>query len=105
MKRIQFECLAAAGCLPAACWRADGTFFNANDALRTMLGYTANDINGGKIRWRDITPPEYQPLDNQALAEIREYGKCSPFEKEYVDIHGCRIPVLITAAAFGKGVV
>jgi PAS domain S-box-containing protein len=105
MKRVQFECLAAAGCLPAACWRADGTFFNANDALRRLLGYKGNEINDGKIRWRGITPPEYEPLDDQALAEIRQHGKCAPFEKEYIGIDGNRIPVLITAAAFGKGVV
>src|SRR5436190_9039176 len=70
MKRVQFECLAAAGCLPAASWRADGTFFNANAALRTLLGYKGNDINAGKIHWREITPPEYKPLDDQALDEI-----------------------------------
>ncbi|HEY2414140.1 MAG TPA: PAS domain-containing protein [Pirellulaceae bacterium] len=105
MKRVQFECLVAAGCLPAACWRADGTFFNANDAFRSLLGYSGHDINAGKIRWPEITPPEYQPLDEQALVEIRQLGKCWPFEKEYVGSDGSRIPVLVTAAAFGKGVV
>jgi len=104
MKRVQFECLVATGCLPAACWRADGTFFNANEALRALLGYSGHEINAGKIRWREITPPEYQPLDDQALAEIRQLGKCWPFEKEYVRSDGTRIPVLITAAAFGQDI-
>ena len=102
MKKAQYECLTTAGCLAMACWRADGSLFNANAALRDLLGYAGADLNAGKIRWRDITPPEYGPLDDQALEEIRQHGKCSPFEKEYVGSNGRRIPVLITAAAFDK---
>jgi len=70
-----------------------------------LLGYSGDDIDAGTVRWRDITPPEYKPLDDQALHEIRQHGSCSPFEKEYVRSDGNRIPVLITAAAFGQGVV
>jgi hypothetical protein len=70
-----------------------------------LLGCSSDDIDTGKINWRDITPAEYRQLDDQALEEICQHGRCSPFEKEYCCINGARIPVLIEAAAFGGRVL
>lgn len=100
-----FRCLTTdTSTLAIGCWRADGTFFDVNEALLKLLGCTRPEIDAGRVRWRDITPPEFAPLDTQALAEIRATGECTPFEKEYVRSDGRRVPVLIGATAFGNGV-
>lgn len=85
-------------------WRADGSLFAPSEALARLLGCTRQDMDSGKIRWSDITPSEYAPLDANALDQIRTIGECAPFEKEYIRSDGTRIPVLVGGAAFGDGI-
>jgi PAS domain S-box-containing protein len=70
----------------------------ANDAFLQMVGYTRADLDTGRLRWPELTPPEYAPLHVRALAELAERGVCTPFEKEYVRQDGSRVPVLIGVA-------
>ncbi|HEY9738662.1 MAG TPA: PAS domain S-box protein, partial [Trichocoleus sp.] len=79
-------------------WNADGTFTDANDAFLQMVGYSRSDVATGQVRWDDMTPPEYRPIDQQALAELAAHGVCTPFEKEYLCKDGRRLPVLIGGA-------
>lgn len=58
---------------------------------------TREDLLAGRINWREMTLPEYRPLDERALEEVRELGACIPFEKEYIRNDGRRIPVLNSA--------
>ena len=67
----------------------------ANDAFLRMVGYTQADVAAGRLRWSEMTPPEYAPLNARALAEVRERGVSSPFEKEYLRKDGSRVPILI----------
>jgi len=70
----------------------------ANDYFLDMVGYTREELNGGRLRWPEMTPPEYAELDARGLAEMTERGSCTPFEKEYIRRDGSRIPILIGAA-------
>jgi PAS domain S-box-containing protein len=70
----------------------------ANDHFLDMVGYSREDLNGGRLRWRDMTPPEYAEADARGIAEMRERGVCTPFEKEYIRCDGSRVPILIGAA-------
>ena len=70
----------------------------ANDHFLEMVGYTREELNGGRLRWREMTPPEYAELDARGIAEMAERGVCTPFEKEYIRRDGSRIPILIGAA-------
>jgi two-component system, cell cycle sensor histidine kinase and response regulator CckA len=81
-------------------WNRDGKITDANDCLLRMLGYTRDDLRSGRIDWRLMTPPEYAPLDERALAELAERGVSSPFEKEYLRKDGSRVPVILGTAAF-----
>src|SRR5579884_3133815 len=55
----------------------------ANDNFLRTVGYTRDDLAAGNIQWLGMTPPEYVPLNDQALAALNERGACAPFEKEY----------------------
>lgn len=72
--------------------------FDANDYFLNMVGYTRSELEAGQIRWLEMTPPEYLPLDLQAGEELRRCGVAPPFEKEYIRKDGTRVPVLLGSA-------
>jgi len=76
----------------------NGNIIEANDAFLEMVGYTREDLHNGALRWAEMTPPEYEALDQQGIRELTATGKCTPFEKEYIRKDGSRLPILIGAA-------
>ncbi len=70
----------------------------ANDAFLEMVGYSREDLQAGRLRWPDLTPPEYLALDELAHEEGLRFGACTPFEKELIRKDGTRIPVLVATA-------
>jgi len=79
-------------------WDKDGNINEANDFFLEQIRYSRQDLIDGKIRWTDITPPEYLHLDYAALQQIKVKGACDPFEKEYIRKDGTRFSVLVGAA-------
>jgi PAS domain S-box-containing protein len=75
-----------------------GNILEANDAFLEMVGYTREDLRAGRVRWDTMTPPEYKPLDELSIEELRTSGVCTPFEKEYIRKDGSRVPVLLIGA-------
>ncbi|NJL84352.1 MAG: response regulator [Chloroflexaceae bacterium] len=72
-----------------------GNIQDANAEFLRMVGYTSEDLAAGRLRWIEITPPEYLPLDEQGIRQARDWGACVPYEKEYICQDGSRVPVLI----------
>jgi PAS domain S-box-containing protein len=78
----------------------DGRVIEANEAFLQIVGHSRNDILSGRLRWTELTPPEWQSADERALAELRATGSCKAYEKEYLRNDGSRVPVLVGPAAF-----
>jgi formate hydrogenlyase transcriptional activator len=70
----------------------------ANDAFLDLVGYTRDDLIAGKLRWPELTPPEYLALDDLAHEEGLRFGACTPFAKDLIRKDGTRVPVLIATA-------
>ena len=68
---------------------------DANDAYLRLLGYSRDDLQAGRLDWRAMTPPEYDALDEQAIAELKRIGTHRPYEKEFIRRDGTRVPVLL----------
>jgi PAS domain S-box-containing protein len=84
-------------------WDFEGRILEANDAFLHMLRYGRDDLAAGRIRWTDLTPPEWHDLDARLVEENKMTGRLPPFEKEYFRKDGCRVPVLIGVATFEEG--
>jgi formate hydrogenlyase transcriptional activator len=70
----------------------------ANDAFLKLVGYTREDLLAGRLRWPELTPPEYGALDELAHEEGLRFGACTPFEKELIRKDGSRVTVLVATA-------
>jgi formate hydrogenlyase transcriptional activator len=70
----------------------------ANDAFLDLVGYSREDLVAGRLVWPELTPREYEALDELAHEEGLRFGACTPFEKELIRKDGIRVPVLIATA-------
>ncbi|HUB11978.1 MAG TPA: AAA family ATPase [Acetobacteraceae bacterium] len=84
-------------------WEFEGRIVEANDAFLRIVGHDREDLVSGRLRWTDLTPPEWHMHHEQLWTpEIRLTGSVQPYEKEYFRKDGSRAPVLIGAASFDE---
>jgi PAS domain S-box-containing protein len=82
----------------------EGRILEANDAFLRIVGYDREDLVSQRVRWTDMTPPEWRERDKQYLVpELKMTGSLQPFEKEFFRKDGSRVPVLIGVANFEAG--
>ncbi len=84
-------------------WDLDGRIVEANDAFLRLLGYDHEDIVSGRLRWAELTPPEWFVTHEGRLAGLKATGSLWPYEKEYFRKDGSRVPVLTGGATFDEG--
>ena len=73
----------------------ENRIIDANDALLKMIDRRRDELMAGEIDWRAITPERFATLDTTALEQLREFGACGPYEKEYVLPNGSAVPFLL----------
>ena len=98
----KLRCLAEANLMGILFGDVNGGISEANDEFLRMVGYTREQLKRGELRWIDMTPAEYLPLDAIGIAEAKATGACTPYEKEYVRPDGSRIPVLVGYILLGE---
>ncbi|WP_050421644.1 AAA family ATPase [Bradyrhizobium tropiciagri] len=81
----------------------EGRILEANDAFLRILGYDREDLAWGRVRWADLSPPEWRERDLLTRALLDSTGIAPPFEKEYLRKDGSRVPVLVGATLFKQG--
>ncbi len=79
-------------------WDAAGYLTDGNNIAMQMLGYSREELQARRVKWRHITPPEYYRVDSEMLQQILSTGSCPPFEKEYIRKDGWRVPILLGGA-------
>jgi two-component system CheB/CheR fusion protein len=72
-----------------------GNIHDCNDEFLRIIGYSRVDL---PLRWIDMTPPEWLPLDEAAIEQCKTKGVVPTWEKEYVRKDGSRIPILLAVA-------
>lgn len=97
---IKFKRLYDSNIIGIIFWDTAGNISRANNEFLRIVGYTQDDVLQGKVRWKDMTPPEYAYLDEKALKEMAETGVSVPFEKKYIRKDGSLVPVIIGAVLF-----
>ncbi len=82
-----------------AFWNVQGDVTGANDYFLDLIGYSREELEAGKIKWRELTPPEYREITERQLSEAKATGSPRRYEKEYIRKDGTRVPVLIGLAS------
>jgi PAS domain S-box-containing protein len=84
-------------------WDLEGRIIEANDAFLRIADYDREDLASGRMRWTELTPPEWLDRDERRwVPELKMTGSLQPFEKEYFRKDGSRVPVLIGVATFRR---
>ena len=80
-------------------WNMDGAILDANDKFLEMVGYSREDLAAGRLNGFQMTPPEYQYMDELSMTELQATGvNRAPFEKEYLRKDGTRVPITLAGA-------
>lgn len=98
----KLRCLVESNLMGILFGDVNGGISYANEEFLRMIGYTREQLQRGEVRWIDMTPVEYLPLDDIGIAEAKTTGVCTPYEKEYVRLDGSRIPVLVGYILLGE---
>jgi PAS domain S-box-containing protein len=91
--------LVDANIVGVAITRVDGAILDVNDAALEIIGYSREDVRSGRLRWRELTPPDWQAASDRAVAQLQATGSFDVFEKEFFRVDGRRVPVLLAGAA------
>ncbi|MCU0535881.1 MAG: ATP-binding protein [Hydrococcus sp. Prado102] len=99
----RFRRLVESNIIGVAIGDLNGKISYANGAFLALVGYKQEELQDGKLNWRDLTPSEYLPSDEKAIRELNQLGVCTPYEKECICKDGSRLPILLGGARLEEG--
>lgn len=94
----RFRRIADSNMIGIMFWTLGGEINEANRAFLDMLGYTQAELRAGELRWERITSQASRAADEQAFAQMAEYGACAPYERQFVRKDGQTVTLLFGAA-------
>ena len=97
-REVKIRRLVEANVVGIVMWTLDGVISEANEAFLRMVQSDREDIISGRVRWTDLTPPEWHGRDERAFVDLKASGSFQPFEKECLRKDGSRMPVFIGGA-------
>ncbi len=77
-----------------------GRVLEANSYFLTMVGRSLADLPLDLV---EMTPDEFRAKDQEVLAELDLKGRATPWEKEFINGDGRRIPILMGGAKLQDG--
>lgn len=96
--------LVEANVVGVVMWNLEGAITGANEAFLHMVQFDHDDLASGRVRWTDLTPPEWRECDYWAIAQLKKSGIFEPYEKEFFRKDGSRVPIMLGGALFeGSG--
>src|SRR5690606_14267664 len=98
----RFRRVVESNMIGIAFWDEKGPILDANDALIEMAGRTREELEAGRLDWREMVAPEQLPRHERGLAEIRVNGRSSAIESELVRPDGTRVPILCAGSSLGS---
>ncbi|MDO9712851.1 PAS domain S-box protein [Paracraurococcus lichenis] len=86
-------------------FRYDGLLIDANDVFLRMSGWSRKEVEGGRLHWRTMTPPEWVADSEAQMEAFFRTGRVGPYEKEYLCKDGSRTWILFSGRDLGDGTV
>lgn len=83
----------------------EGLIIDANDTFLAMGGYSRADLEGGRLTWQALTPPEWREASERAFSELKATGQIPPYEKEYFRKDGSRWYALFAGKVLPDGLI
>ncbi|MBD0376923.1 MAG: PAS domain S-box protein [Flavisolibacter sp.] len=68
----------------------DGGIHDANPAFERMSGVSRENLTSGKVRWDELTPPEFMEATLKSRDEFLTKWQNTPYEKQYIRPDGSR---------------
>jgi PAS domain S-box-containing protein len=84
-------------------WDFEGNILEANDEFLRIVNYDREDLVAGRIRWEDLTGPDWRARSEARIEQQKAGGRFEPFEEEYTRKDGSCVPLLIGGATFEEG--
>lgn len=106
--RRQFDHLIKANIVGVIVSNLRGEVQDANDKFLSMIGTSREQMERGGVNWQSLTPEEHLASTQVAIDQVRFFGHCEPFEKEYFRSDGTRVPVMVVSTRMdleGDGVM
>ena len=69
-------------------WSPEFRLREVNQAFLAMTGFSHEEALN--LTWQELTPPEFHPASERAVAQIEATGQAAPYEKQYFRKDGSR---------------